>query len=158
MRETDVELPLDPPWPYDAPCLLTGEPAELRPVKLRRMLFLFVVWVGEDATVALPLAESVVLVHWQVLRMLRPTLGLMLSFPLLLSLMESDASGAVRLAATVGPALAVWFVLGLFLDRVEPVRLVGVSRDRRWLTLRFRTPAMADRARTSLRRATGGRP
>lgn len=150
MGPTDVRIPVPVSWASDARCLLTGESADLRPVKLRRMIFVFVAWFGEDATVPLPLSRPVTLVHWQYLRMFRAALGVMLAFPLLPSLEASGASGAVRLGVAAGSGVSVWFVLGWILDRVEPVRLLGISRDRRSMTLRFSTVASADRARSAL--------
>ncbi|RMG10241.1 MAG: hypothetical protein D6731_17835 [Planctomycetota bacterium] len=150
MRDTDVEIPHDVQWLTGAPCLLTGEPAELRPVKLRRMIFVGVAWFGEDVTVPLPLSRPLRLTPWQYLRMLRPTLGVALAFPLVLSLEASAASGALRLAAVLIGVLAVWFPLGWILGRVEPVRLLGMSRDRQRLTLRFGSIEAAERAKTAL--------
>lgn len=150
MRATDLEIPRDVRWESTAPCLLTGAPAELRQVDLRRMVFLGVAWFGEDARVPLPLARPLALAPWQCLRMLRPALGVALAFPLLLELEANATSGPLRLAAVAIGFLVVWFPLGWILNRFEPVRLLRISRDRQRLTLRFSSRDAADRARASL--------
>lgn len=146
MRQHDVELPASPEWTPDAPCLLSGGPASLQTVTLRRMLLLGVLWVGEDATIDLPLAKPLLLAPWQYLRMLRPVLGLGMTFPLMLELEARLAGGWPRLAVLVAGVLAVWFPIEWLLRRQEPVRLLGISRDRRRLRVRFTDPRATDRA------------
>lgn len=151
-HENDVELPPDVTWAHDAPCLLTGGPGEVRPVKLRRMIFLLIAWGGEDATVPLPLSRPLALAAWQYLRMFRPVLGLALAFPLVLTAEARGVSGVTRLVIAAAGVLLVWLPLEWLLRRFEPIRLVHVSSDRRRLTLRFASPAAAARARGSIRR------
>lgn len=150
MRPTDVEIPCNVEWAGDGRCLLTGGAAELRPVTLRRMIFVGVAWFGEDATIHLPLSRPLRLAPWQYLRMLRPAIGVGVAFPLILSLEASAASGAARLAAALVGILAVWLPLGWLLKRAEPIRLLRVSRDRRRLVVRFSSVEAADRTRAAL--------
>jgi|LakMenE01Jun11ns_1017448.scaffolds.fasta_scaffold9926321_3 hypothetical protein len=136
-------------------CMLSGDPCELVPVKLRRMIIFPPIWIGWNAVVYLPLAKAPPLVFWQYFRMLRPYVVLISLSLITFSItgfgraLGVKPSGPVASAmAFITPAvpIAIWVLLGKFIQRFEFVRLIRRDSSTGTVTIRFSKQCYAERA------------
>ena len=148
MKETDVLLPLRSlEWTSDAKCILTGEPAEPRQLNLRRMLLVLIIWVGESASITMPLSKPVPSFHWELIRMLRLWAAFLVGMLLLKHAVPSDANGVVLWSVFLVGFIPAWCAYGWFLQKKQKIRLMGITRDKSNAHLRFQTKEAADRAK-----------
>jgi hypothetical protein len=140
-------------------CVLTGRPARIVPVVLRRMVITPVGWIGYKARISLPLSKKPFLAPWQYVRMLRPWATFAILFYLMHVITEQrDRWGSplgnlsprvftiVGLVVPIGSAIGLWIGLGWLLNRFEFVRLLYFDRTNGLVKIRFSTSRLARRA------------
>jgi len=160
MKSTDVEIQAeDCAWHPNDKCILTGEPAQLVQITLRRMVLVLAVWSGEALPLTIPLARQRSFALAQYFRMLRPYFAIFFSFTFVLNLLpampgEQGYMVAIRIVVMVLCFLAPWYAMGRLLEKMEPIRLMRLSRDRKTAVIRFSDPDAATRAREALQAAS----
>lgn len=125
-------------------CLLSGTAVtSTHSVRLRRMIFIGPIWVGEQIVIPMPLAMPLRLFGFQCLRTFRWVVAALLPLAVVNFLEFPIDLQWVKTAVYVATAIAAWMVMGVILRR-EPFRLLGVGRDGRW-RIRFRDDGVARR-------------